>query len=355
MRITIEKWSLLALARFVLAFIVMVEHIHFEHFAPLGLLSIIPPFGAFEAVLGFLLISGFSIGNSYRKESEGFLKRRALRIYPVYIGALVLACIAVPQAFDLHSAGTLAQNLLFLNQITTPVSLVGPAWSLALEVWLYCLTPLLWRMQASHLRILMFASFAVYCCYELGRTAFHLPYYAGAAYGIDLPALAFPWLAGFLIAREPSLSRRTVRDAALLLLGHVLLAAAVGFLYRWKHAQLADFFIHDLSGFVARGLTLTAVAVLFMWIVEGRTGDRRSSIMRLLGDMSYPLYLIHMPLFFILSGFGVRNAMLYIAAALLVALLFYGFLDFYSRARERREPVGRAITKATSCDASLTR
>jgi len=135
--ITTDKWSLLALMRFALAAIVMVAHLEVHHLASLHVLSIIPHFGAFEAVLGFLLISGFSIGSSYRKEPDGFLKRRALRIYPVYIGALVLACIAVPQAFDLHLASTVLQNLVFLNQITTDVSLVGPAWSLALEVWLY--------------------------------------------------------------------------------------------------------------------------------------------------------------------------------------------------------------------------
>lgn len=335
MRTTIEKWSLLALARFALASIVIVGHIDVHHFAPLGVLSLIPHFGAFEAVLGFLLISGFSIGSSYRKEPAGFLKRRALRIYPIYIGALILACIAIRDPFDVRFAGTLAQNLVFLNQITTDVSLVGPAWSLALEVWLYCLTPWLWRMKPSHLRILMYTSFAVYICYELCRTLFHLPYYAGAGWGINLPVLAFPWLAGFLIARDPSLARRTAWDGAVLFLGHIALAAGVGLLYRLKHHQLEIYFTQDVVDFAARGFTLACVVMLFVWIVEGRTGSQRNGTMRLLGDTSYPLYLVHMPLFFIVSSLGMSNVYSYLAAALLASFLFYWCLDFYSRRRER--------------------
>jgi peptidoglycan/LPS O-acetylase OafA/YrhL len=135
----IEKWSLLAVTRFALAFIVAIGHL--EQQVPLGPLAVVPMFGPFEAVLGFLLISGYSIGNSYAREREGFLRRRALRIYPVYLGAILLTWLATPHAFDITFATTLLQNVLFLNQITTATSYVGPAWSLALEVWLYCLTP----------------------------------------------------------------------------------------------------------------------------------------------------------------------------------------------------------------------
>jgi peptidoglycan/LPS O-acetylase OafA/YrhL len=246
-------------------------------------------------------------------------------------------CCAFPQPFDAKLVATLAQNLVFLNQITTDVSFVGPAWSLALEFWLYCLTPWLWRLKADQLRVVMYASFAAYCCYELCRTAFHLPYYAGAGYGINLPLLSFVWLAGFLIAREPSVAGRTIRDCGLILLGHVLLAAAIKGLSRWKHEELSAYFSVDLFEFLARGATLAAVLILFKWIVEGRTGATRSGVMRLLGDISYPLYLVHIAVFTLVLGFGIRNATLQIGAALLIAFLFYRCIDFYSRNRERPE------------------
>lgn len=336
MRIPVEKWSLLALARFVLAFIVMVCHIDYLHYAPLGAYWPVAQLGAFEAVLGFLLISGFSIGSSYSKEPEGFLKRRALRIYPVYIGALVLACVVAPPVFDLKFAGTLLQNLLFLNQMTTDTSMVGPAWSLALEVWMYCMVPSLWRMKPAHIRIMMYASFALFCGYELGRSAFHWPYYSGLGDGINMIVLAFPWLAGFLIAREPALAKRTVRDSALMLAGYIVLTVAIGGIHRWKHAQLAEFFTNDTWVFVAKTVTLASIVMLLKWIVDGKTGTTRSTTMRLLGDVSYPLYLVHGSVFILVSSFDVHSATLYIAAALPVAFLFYWCIDFYSRGRERK-------------------
>ena len=134
MRTAIDKWSLLALARFLLAFVVASAHL--TDFVPLGWLAVVPWFGMFEPVLCFLLISGYSIGNSYGKEPQGFLLRRAWRIYPIYIGAIALTLFAIPLPWS-SGAWTIAQNVLFLNQLTTERSFVGPAWSLSLEVWLY--------------------------------------------------------------------------------------------------------------------------------------------------------------------------------------------------------------------------
>lgn len=333
MRISIEKWSLLALARFMLACIVATSHL--SAFVPLGWLAVLPVFGMFEPVLCFLLISGYSIGNSYSKQPEGFLKRRAWRIYPVYIAAIVLTCFAIPQSWG-SGALTVTQNLLFLNQITTQ-SFVTPAWSLALEVWLYCLTPFLWRLKPEHLRALMYASFAAFCCYEVCRSAFALPYYVTLTYGLDLPLLAFLWLGGLLLARAPSLAQRTIRDCAVMLFGEMLLFWLITAQHRLRHGEL-DAFIHsDLLGLVGRTVTVGAIWLLFKWIVDGRTGTVRSTSMRLLGDISYPLYLVHAGLFILIAKRGVRSPEIFLGIALITALLLYWCVDFYGRARERQE------------------
>jgi hypothetical protein len=47
----IDKWSLLAGLRFILASIVAINHL--DHFTTLGWLACIPKFGPFEAILGF--------------------------------------------------------------------------------------------------------------------------------------------------------------------------------------------------------------------------------------------------------------------------------------------------------------
>ncbi len=331
MKITIDRWSALALTRFVLAFIVAVHHL--AKVMPVGWLSWVPMLGPFEAMLGFLLISGYSIGSSYAVAPAGFLKRRAWRVYPVYLAAIVLTCFAIPQPRDAAFMSTLLQNVFFTNQITTDTSLIVPAWSLALEVWLYCLTPLLWKVRTEHLRLAMFASFGAYCCYEVCRTALHLPYYAGTSYGANLPLLSFTWLAGFLLAREPVHALRTIRDCTLMFLGHILLTAAVHTLYLWKHAQLPEIwsFLSDLSW---KACTLWAVLEIFKWIARGQSGTMKSDTMRLLGDISYPLYVVHIAVFAIAVGIGLRSSTLILGIALLTAFLFYYCVDFYGRGRE---------------------
>lgn len=349
MKLTIDKWSLLAFVRFALAFMVAVSHLESYAIAHLDLLSWVPALGPIERVMGFLLISGYSIGTSYGREASGFLQRRIWRIYPMYVAAIALTCVAIPQALDGAHAATLLQNLLFLNQLTTVTSFIEPAWSLALEVWFYCLTPWLWRLSAEHLRALMYGSFFACCCYELGRTAFHFPYYAGAGYGINLPVLAFPWIAGFLMAREPALASRTLRDIALIFGSHILLALAVQTLYRWKHQDLMELFAVDLAEFAARSLTLVMLLFAFKWIVEGRTGAVRNKTMRFLGDLAYPLYLVHLAVFIILTRFEIRDAALHLGTAVLTAFLLYRLLDPISRSRARsvtrKEPEPAALQK----------
>lgn len=341
MKTTIDKWSLLALTRFLLAFVVAVGHM--GGYVSLGWLSWVPLLGSFEAVLGFLLISGYSIGSSYAREPDGFLYRRAWRIYPIYLGAIALTCFAIPFTPGAPFAATVLQNVLFLNQVTTSSSLVGPSWTLALEVWLYCLTPWLWKLKADHLRLGMYLSLAAYCGYEVCRSAFHLPYYAGLAWGVNLPLLSFTWLAGFLLAREPAFAMRTLRDCSAIFLVHILVALAIQSGHRWKQGELHEIW-SDLSDFTWRASTLWMVIELFKAILRNQTGRTKSATMRLLGDISYPLYVVHVGVFTIAAHLAISSAVLMLPAALITSLLFYYCIDFYGRAREKATSRRQAVT-----------
>lgn len=82
-------WSILAFLRFILCLIVFVGHLHaFTYIMPTTF-NYIMLLGGKAAVLCFLLISGVSIGYSYLKSGDGYLKRRFLRIYPLYFFAVV--------------------------------------------------------------------------------------------------------------------------------------------------------------------------------------------------------------------------------------------------------------------------
>lgn len=176
----VDQWSKLAALRFVLASIVAFNHL--EEMTPIGVFSVIPMLGAFESILGFLLVSGYSIGVSYQKEPTQFLWRRIKRIYPVYLASLLLMGIVLYTGRQaLPSASEWIVNLLFLNQLVVPISIVGPAWSLSLEFWLYCLTPLLFMLSDKAIKRLIAVSFFAFFAYTCGRTLFHWTYYSGTA------------------------------------------------------------------------------------------------------------------------------------------------------------------------------
>jgi peptidoglycan/LPS O-acetylase OafA/YrhL len=126
------------------------------------------------AVLIFIMISGFVITNLITRKQEGYgiyIARRALRIYPAYLVALVLGFLVLPRDFTLPEFGDILGNqvqhvrdraasyagapgthvLLHLSMLHGIVPnnilpeaqymFVPPAWSLSLEWQFYLLAP----------------------------------------------------------------------------------------------------------------------------------------------------------------------------------------------------------------------
>lgn len=327
----VDQWSKLAALRFVLASIVAFNHL--DEMMPIGMLSVIPMLGAFEAILGFLLVSGYSIGVSYRKEPTQFLWRRIKRIYPVYLASLVL--VGVVLVTGKHALPTVYEwtvNLLFLNQLVLPTSIVGPAWSLSLEFWLYCLTPLLFTLSDKAIKRLIAVSFIAFCVYTCGRTLFHWKYYAGTAFGLNLLLLAFIWLSGLRLARAKD-ATGILRSIVAMFAIYIALSLAIQGGHRLKHGEMAQFFQIDLIPIILRICTLTAVAILFRNILLQGPGGKPSSWMRMLGDISFPLYMLHIPVFELMKRTGIESPMLYFAAAFVASIVAYKALDLYSQRR----------------------
>ena len=91
-----HAWAVLGALRFALASIVVFGHlarfvpadsITNKVFIKIGLLDPV------EAVICFLIISGFSIAHSYSSRPDGYFRRRALRIYPLYVVGVLLAIV----------------------------------------------------------------------------------------------------------------------------------------------------------------------------------------------------------------------------------------------------------------------
>ncbi|CAN5773875.1 hypothetical protein BH11VER1_BH11VER1_10820 [soil metagenome] len=330
---TLDKWSILAGLRFLLASIVAVNHL--AEFTPLGVLSFIPKFGAFQAILGFLLISGYSISVSYLKEPEHFLLRRFKRIYPVYlasIGITLIVCFCLNTRAP--NLGTLLLNIFFLNQLFTTASFVGPAWSLSLECWLYCLAPTLLAAGPDRSRLYVYLSFFSFLLYTSCRTLLHLPYYSAVGYGGNLLFLSFIWICGLRLARDNENSERVMWDIRLIFIVHIALDAVIKLGSRIKHDLVSIFLYEDVLTFAMQSVTLWFVYFLFSThIIKRRDTPQRSRLLRLLGDISYPLYLIHIPIYALLSTTSIRSPLLYYLATFILSSALYWFIDVYSKQR----------------------
>jgi peptidoglycan/LPS O-acetylase OafA/YrhL len=332
--IKLDQWSLLAGLRFLLALIVASGHLHL-FVSKLGLMAPFGDLGSIEPVLGFLLVSGYSIGFSYIKNPDGFFGRRLRRIYPIYLAAILLTVIVhvVVKHEAFPHLRTLVLNSLFLNNIFTS-SYVGPAWSLSLEFWLYCLVPFFFRSSPVFLRFAAWFSFASFVIYSWSRSLFHLPYFSEVTYGGNLLILSFIWICGLRLASPRSDKRSVLREIGTMFALQVITILLIELASRAKHHDLMGFFRKSHVETAMHAIPLLLTFAAFAWLVlKNGSGSQQSTTLRFLGDISYPLYLVHIPVYSALAWWGISNPLLYIGGALGVSTLFYLLLDRYSQRR----------------------
>lgn len=334
----IDQWSALAGLRFFLALVVAVTHLKPSFTESQGCLSWIFSCGAFEAIVGFLVISGYSVGGSFIREPKGFLQRRFLRIYPVYFFSILFTGAVSYWSLGkaLPSWHVIGFNLCFLNQVFTTGSFVGPSWTLALEVWLYCLCPLLLRCSPKRLRLLCILSFCCYALYTIFRSAFHLPYYAGLGGGLNLIFLSYAWVVGLRIADPRSNRSVALRDLLLLSIMIPSVEMMVQIISHARHHEWTSFLSGDLLT-SAHHLSLLLIVWAFFCIpfMPSKTGTA-SLILRFFGDVSYPLYLLHYWIFAYLASKGCHNPLLLTLGAIVFSALVYICIDRYSQRRHLR-------------------
>jgi len=133
-------WPLLGLVRFFLALVVAGTHL--AHFAPGNAIAHwFDGLSAFVAVIGFLVVSGFSIAASYEKSPAGFYARRVLRILPLYVLAIAAAAFCTTPfggkvvfqdsgVLLAPSSSSVLQNLFFLQGS-------APSWVKRQFLWMF--------------------------------------------------------------------------------------------------------------------------------------------------------------------------------------------------------------------------
>lgn len=316
------------------------------------------------AVDFFFILSGFVIGYAYddrweRMTVRDFLKRRLIRLHPmVVIGALIGAVMFYFQGCSVWDVSKISVGALLLatvmNALLIPATtgaeirgvgemypLNGPSWSLFFEYIgniLYAL--FIRRLPTRALSVLVLlagcalAAFAVWG--PLGDICVGFAMTGDNMLGGSLRLLyAFP--AGLLLSRvfRPIPVRGAFWIGALAVVVLLAVPRIGGSEHLWMNG------LYDV-------LCAVAAFPLIVWLAaSGKTTDRVTTrVCKFLGDISYPLYMVHYPFIYLYYAW-VKNENLSFgqslpgAAALVVGsvVLAYLCLKLYD------EPVRRFLTK----------
>jgi peptidoglycan/LPS O-acetylase OafA/YrhL len=266
----------------------------------------------------FFCLSGFLLYGAWvRAVREGrplpavatYARRRAARILPAYAVALagslaLLVPFASVRGVDVPDAGLLPLFAIFASNLhpATAGALDPPMWTLAVEVQFYALLPAVaWLALGGRRRAggwLLVPPLALL----VGGTLFNAVT-AGAPGSIvvasSLPALAPCFACGMAAALVADARVVHGRGAtvALLLAGALLIVADGA--WHEQDAGLAGRVVRDLPAAVG----FAAVILVAARPRAGRLLGARP--FRVLGELSFPLYLWHMPLMLGLRGAGV--------------------------------------------------
>lgn len=311
-------WPILGGVRFLLAIWVLFDHTY--NFGPAERAIPVLTKSGLMAVMCFFVISGFSIHHSIATRPAGYLRRRVLRILPLNALAVLIAWLAWSMFGT--SGGYLAPakpptplqfiGCMLLLEAVLPImiSFLYPAWSLSIEAVYYLLAPLFKRLDGRpHIPAMMIASGLSFVAFPL----FPDDYVADhSSFWLTALVMLWAWLAGWVAYRQP-------RDLRYLIgLGIAGLAGV---------ATQAKFF--DVAGFASAAVNCVAwigTLVLVFYRV-GEVGGRTAAAFEYLGELSFPLYILHYPVLFAVSSslfkhypnlnYGITQVIVSIAAAIL--------------------------------------
>lgn len=305
---TSSTWALLAITRFLLAFIVMVSFGHLDRFTHLGtFFNVTREFGGKTAVMVFLMISGISVGYSIMKSDVGFLKRRFLRIYPLYFIAVLFAIflqyyLGSPYpvrdgAFVAAGYLTTFSNFLLLQGIASLTIMYDiPLWSISVEFFLYLMLPLLFKMRLSYIYLIALISIIIYI------VSTHL-FSSISLYGIQHVMYAWPFIIGFLIA----VKKQFWSTIPLILVG------TFGMYYNFLMEVV-------LEKFAFVFFLITVITVIYFMYSKTDLSNYIKIIFNFLGNISYPMYLFHIPFYMVLYHIGIRDDYALVSLAILLCI-----------------------------------
>jgi peptidoglycan/LPS O-acetylase OafA/YrhL len=325
-----DIWPILAGMRFFFATWVLFDHTY--NFGPKDRAMPIFSLSGLMPVLCFLAISGFSIRHSITTKPKGYFERRFWRVVPTNVACTTLALISflamggvLTRGQEVYSMPSALTWLVYFvpAQAIFPVFInaLFPTWSLSIEIVYYALAPYFLRADARWMTVLIFPSATLFVVWTFLPAGWAWPYIAQSSRGVGLLAFAWAWLAGWIAYGN---RRSTYLCLLFMVIGFTCVAAQpqpLGFALLTRTAWIATFAIWALTMcvvFMSPALNLSTLA--------RRTLDW-------LGDISFPLYLVHYPLLFLLTStiwkrhpewnYGFAQ----VAAALIAAIVLHYCID----------------------------
>jgi exopolysaccharide production protein ExoZ len=281
------------------------------------------------SVLTFFALSGYLIPTKASDPPIKFLLDRGRRVFPIFWLALVL-CLPVPWAQGASDVRwPWAVALLLPTGVANTLPL--PHWSLYFEAFFYVLVLLVALMRASWVRP------AVVAWGAIGLVVYERPYdfanyNAPDVYNLIFPLYALFFAAGVLAGWRFRPTPRAALPYALAALTAFYGLQGLGALGVYVFAYLPRGMSHQDAAFVLVALgSLCAVRAALCW--RARSGAGR--VLRVLGDASYGIYLVHI-LSMMLAAYVLRRLYVpssyWVTLALVLALalppaLLVGLLD----------------------------
>lgn len=278
------SWSILAATRFTLAMIVLNYHM-VKLFGVTGWSEGLVQLGGKAAVIGFFAISGFSIHSSLKKDTRNFLRRRFIRVYPAYIVAIIASYllrfmpIEPPKSFlSIDSNAVYLCNVLMLQMFTCKaIDYDLAVWSLSLEISFYVF---IFIFRYMSLKTIIGISLISMALFVLPQHLSDLRIYA-LVVKFKPTKYIWPFLFGYL-----AFERRTP-------MWFVGFGAASALC-----AVLSPEIPHDEN----MSIFTIVLSVLAIW-ASVRWAQINNRAILYLGDVSYPLYLFHIPIMILLRKY----------------------------------------------------
>jgi peptidoglycan/LPS O-acetylase OafA/YrhL len=276
--------------RFLLALVVLVSH---SGLAPESLSR--------TAVGLFFLISGhlmqLTLDRNYRSdfgriEIGKFYFNRVLRIYPLYWLALIVTAIFFPVYF---ADKTQNQHLgaIFLDYQSAG-SVIGPAWTLPYEITYFALAPFVYYLGWKLAVIVSFGAVLIHLDFKIRMFLELLHPFAWGVSGSGAVAQAICLFAvgastyQFKNFGSTLLIHQNLRK---IIFGLFSVGCATMLASNWLYSREISFAFWETHSRVVNSLAiLLTVVALSSW------DGGESKMGKVLGQLSYPLYLLHWPL-----------------------------------------------------------